>query len=114
MSFMATVFVEVRFLKDVPAILGPDMKTYGPFKKGDIAALPKENASIFIKMGIAERRYALPKKPTLKELMKGEVLKPYLERARVKPLVEEEDKDLERVRKKLEKIRKEIQEARRE
>lgn len=85
------VFVEVRFLKDMPAIVGVDMKTYGPFKKGTLAALPKENASILIKMGVAEPRYKPPKKPTLKELMKGEVLEPYLEAARVKPLVEDEE-----------------------
>ncbi len=86
---MATVFVEVRFLKDVPAIVGADMKTYGPFKKGTLAALPKENAEILIKMGAAERRYPPPKKPTLKELMKGEVLNGFIEATRVKPLVPE-------------------------
>ncbi len=81
-----TVFVEVRFLKDTPIIMGVDMKQYGPFKKGDVAALPKENASMLIKIGDAERRYAPPKKPTLKELMKGEVLNGYIEAVRVKPL----------------------------
>ena len=86
---MATVFVEVRFLKDTPAIIGSDFKTYGPFKKGDVAALPKANASILIKMGAAEKRYALPKKPPLKKIFKGEVLIPYIEAARVKPLVPE-------------------------
>mgnify|MGYP001067194469 CR=1 FL=1 len=45
----------LRFLKDVPAIIGIDMKTYGPFKVEDLAALPVENAKIFIKQGLAER-----------------------------------------------------------
>jgi DNA replication initiation complex subunit (GINS family) len=45
----------VRFLKEVPAIIGADMKTYGPFKVEDIAALPLENTKILIKQGLAER-----------------------------------------------------------
>ncbi len=34
----------VCFLKDVSQIVGPDLKVYGPFKAGDIATLPLENA----------------------------------------------------------------------
>ncbi len=34
----------VYFLKDVSQIVGPNLKVYGPFKAGDIAALPVENA----------------------------------------------------------------------
>lgn len=45
----------LRFLKDVPAIIGADMKTYGPFKIDDIASLPTENAKILIKQGLAEK-----------------------------------------------------------
>jgi DNA replication factor GINS len=45
----------LRFLKDVPAIIGADMKTYGPFKVEDIATLPVENTKILIKQGLAER-----------------------------------------------------------
>jgi DNA replication factor GINS len=45
----------VRFLKDVPAIIGADMKTYGPFKIEDVAALPGENTKILIKQGLAEK-----------------------------------------------------------
>jgi len=45
----------LRFLKDVPAIIGADMKTYGPFKVEDVASLPIENAKILIKQGLAER-----------------------------------------------------------
>ena len=34
----------VCFLKDVSQIVGSDLKVYGPFKAGDIATLPLENA----------------------------------------------------------------------
>jgi DNA replication factor GINS len=47
--------VVLRFLKDVPAIIGSDMKTYGPFKAEDIASLPVENAKILVKQGLAEK-----------------------------------------------------------
>ncbi|MEM3725888.1 MAG: hypothetical protein QXK98_03385 [Candidatus Bathyarchaeia archaeon] len=46
--------VVLRFLKDVPAIVGADMETYGPFKAEDIASLPVENAKILSKQGLAE------------------------------------------------------------
>jgi DNA replication factor GINS len=45
----------LRFLGDVPAIIGADMKTYGPFKVEDLASLPIENAKILVKQGLAER-----------------------------------------------------------
>jgi len=45
----------LRFLKDVPAIIGADMKTYGPFKVEDVASLPVENAKILVKQGLAEK-----------------------------------------------------------
>ena len=44
----------LRFLKDVPGIIGADMKPYGPFKTEDIASLPFENAKILVKQGLAE------------------------------------------------------------
>ncbi|MDH5481398.1 MAG: hypothetical protein OEY22_00760 [Candidatus Bathyarchaeota archaeon] len=44
-----------RFLKDIPAIVGADMKVYGPFKTEDIAALPIENAKILMRQGLAEK-----------------------------------------------------------
>jgi len=47
--------VVLRFLKDVPAIIGVDMKTYGPFKVEDVASLPVDNAKILIKQGLAEK-----------------------------------------------------------
>jgi len=45
----------LRFLADVPAIIGSDMKPYGPFKAEDVASLPVENANILIKQGLAEK-----------------------------------------------------------
>jgi DNA replication factor GINS len=44
----------VRFLQAVPAIMGIDMKTYGPFKPEDVASLPVENAENLIRRGIAK------------------------------------------------------------
>ena len=43
----------VRFLKEIPEIVGADMKTYGPFKPEDVASVPKENAKTLIKQGVA-------------------------------------------------------------
>jgi len=43
----------VRFVKDVPSIIGVDLKTHGPFLKEDIAALPFENAENLIRQGAA-------------------------------------------------------------
>lgn len=45
----------LRFLKDVPAIIGADMKAYGPFKVEDVASLPVENAKILVKQSLAEK-----------------------------------------------------------
>ena len=45
----------LRFLKQVPSIIGSDMKTYGPFKAEDVASVPEENAKILIKQGLAKR-----------------------------------------------------------
>jgi DNA replication factor GINS len=47
--------IALRLLKDVPAIIGADMKPYGPFKTEDVASLPLENAKIFIKQNLAEK-----------------------------------------------------------
>jgi len=43
----------LRFLKEIPAIIGADMKTYGPFKPEDVASVPQENAKILVKQGVA-------------------------------------------------------------
>jgi DNA replication factor GINS len=45
----------LRFLKEVPTIVGADMKTYGPFKAEDIASMPVDNAKIMIKQALAEK-----------------------------------------------------------
>ncbi|MHA2407605.1 MAG: DNA replication complex subunit Gins51 [Candidatus Ranarchaeia archaeon] len=42
-------YLFVRFKTDLPQIIGVDSKTYGPFKKEDVATLPKENALPLIK-----------------------------------------------------------------
>ncbi len=45
----------VRFVSDFPAIIGVDLKTYGPFKAEDIATLPTENASALISQGVVKQ-----------------------------------------------------------
>jgi hypothetical protein len=46
--------VALRFLKAIPAVVGADMKTYGPFLAEDVASLPVENAKVLVKRGLAE------------------------------------------------------------
>ena len=45
--------VVLRFLKAMPAVIGGDMKTYGPFLPEDVASVPVENAKIIVKQGFA-------------------------------------------------------------
>jgi DNA replication factor GINS len=45
----------VRFLSDFPAIIGVDLKTYGPFKSEDLATLPAENASALVNQGVVKQ-----------------------------------------------------------
>ena len=45
--------VLVRFVEDVSSLMGVDMKTYGPFKKEDIAMLLIDNAKVLIDRGAA-------------------------------------------------------------
>jgi DNA replication initiation complex subunit (GINS family) len=45
--------VTVRFSKPIPAIMGSDMKSYGPFVAEDVASLPELNAKILVKQGLA-------------------------------------------------------------
>ena len=47
--------VVLRFVKTVPAVIGADMKTYGPFMVEDVASVPEENAKILVKQGLAEK-----------------------------------------------------------
>jgi DNA replication initiation complex subunit (GINS family) len=45
--------VTLRFSKNIPQIMGADMKPYGPFIVEDIASLPTQNAKVFVKQGLA-------------------------------------------------------------
>jgi DNA replication initiation complex subunit (GINS family) len=47
--------VILRFLKQIPCIIGSDMKSYGPFLLEDIASIPLENSKILIKQGLAQQ-----------------------------------------------------------
>lgn len=44
----------VMFREEVPAFVGADMHSYGPFRKGDIAKLPDENRLVLMQQGIVE------------------------------------------------------------
>lgn len=43
----------LRFTQEVPAIIGVDLKVWGPFLAEDVAALPSENAKVLIRRGVA-------------------------------------------------------------
>jgi len=55
--------VKVRFLKYLPSIIGADMKVYGPFEEGSVAELPKVNADVLVKQGIATYELVPPPVP---------------------------------------------------
>jgi DNA replication initiation complex subunit (GINS family) len=44
----------VRFLEDIPEIVGVDLRIYGPFKKEDVASIPSPNAQALEKQGAAK------------------------------------------------------------
>lgn len=46
--------VVVRFLEEIPEIVGVDLKIYGPYKKEDVGSLPAQNAQGLIKQGAAK------------------------------------------------------------
>jgi DNA replication initiation complex subunit (GINS family) len=50
-----TELLLVRFLKPLPAIIGIDMKAYGPFQPEELATIPRQNAENLIKRGIAKK-----------------------------------------------------------
>jgi DNA replication factor GINS len=60
----------VRFLDNVPEIVGVDLKMYGPYKKEDVGSLPNQNAQALIKQGLAKEidvkriHHALPEELT--------------------------------------------------
>ena len=45
--------VTLRFTQSIPAIMGMDMNSYGPFQVEDVASLPIENAKVLVKQGLA-------------------------------------------------------------
>jgi len=45
----------MRFLRETPAIIGANMKSYGPFEEGDVASMPAENIEGLIKHGLAKK-----------------------------------------------------------
>ena len=57
-SFDKGVFAKkilVRFIRNVPAFVGVDLKTYGPFKPEDVANLPMVNADALAERGLVEK-----------------------------------------------------------
>jgi DNA replication initiation complex subunit (GINS family) len=52
-------YVLIRVLEDQDAIMGADLRTYGPFKKEDLVYMPRDNADILVsnkkaqKLGLA-------------------------------------------------------------
>lgn len=66
-DFLNSMFQKVQkeeqlivFKEEVPEFVGIDLKTYGPFKKGDVAKIPKENMKVLLERGIAEE-FKVPK-----------------------------------------------------
>lgn len=47
------MYALVRLVRDVPSIIGVDLKSYGPFHAEDIARLPRENASSLVRQSSA-------------------------------------------------------------
>ena len=45
----------VAFLRDVPKFVGINMRNYGPFRKGDIANIPEDNARLLLEKGAAKK-----------------------------------------------------------
>ena len=46
--------VVVRFLQDIPEIVGTDLRIYGPFKKEDVGSVPSTNATALVGQGAAK------------------------------------------------------------
>ena len=46
---------KIEFEDDVEEFVGIDLNKYGPFKKGDVANIPKDNAKLLIKMKKAKK-----------------------------------------------------------
>ncbi|MFX0068657.1 MAG: hypothetical protein ACFFA1_04060 [Promethearchaeota archaeon] len=48
-------YLIVRLLRPIPAIVGADLRTYGPFEIDDVAVLPSNNAKVLVNRGVASR-----------------------------------------------------------
>lgn len=48
-------FEMIKFIEDVDEFVGIDLKKYGPFKKGDKAKIPRENAQLLKKAKKAKK-----------------------------------------------------------
>ena len=46
--------IKIRFLSQLPAIVGSDMVHYGPFREGDEVKLPMDKARVLVEKEIAE------------------------------------------------------------
>ncbi len=49
-----TEYITIRIKEDLPEITGIDLNRYGPFKKGDIVKLPKDNALALVNDNLAD------------------------------------------------------------
>jgi len=47
-------YIEVEFLSDMPVFLGIDLKNHGPFKKGERALIPYDNAKVLEERGVVK------------------------------------------------------------
>ncbi len=54
MTGESTTFKTVAFLQQLPQFVGIDMGYYGPYRQGDIATVPEDNARLLIEKGAAE------------------------------------------------------------
>jgi DNA replication initiation complex subunit (GINS family) len=52
---MSSNYLTIRLLQDSTEFVGLDLHTYGPFKKEDVAYMPKEHAEILVSDGKAKR-----------------------------------------------------------
>lgn len=52
--FNAPPVPSIIFKEDMTEFVGIDEKTYGPFKKGDVAKLPEENKKLLLERGVIE------------------------------------------------------------
>jgi DNA replication initiation complex subunit (GINS family) len=49
-----SAFKTVAFLQELPQFVGIDMGYYGPYRQGDIATVPEDNARVLVEKGAAE------------------------------------------------------------